>query len=71
MTNRNLKNVQRISAHLRETLTYDMAEKAYRCRNDGADPTDDDDLEQFIEELVADAVNDGYDEWDDEYLDYD
>ena len=70
MSDRNLKNVQRITAHLRETLTYDMAEKAFRCRN-GEESTDENDLELFINELIADAVNAGYDEWDDEFLDYD
>lgn len=61
--------VSEVVDRLRETLTYDMAAKAYRSRH-GADP-DDDDLESFMEELVNEHFNAGLDEWNDEYLYYD
>lgn len=54
---------------LRETLTHDMALKAYRMRH-GSDPKDDE-LENFMEELVNEHYNAGLDEWDDDFLYYD
>ena len=55
---------------LKETLTYDMALRAYKCRMDQEVP-DDDELESFMDELVAEAYNNGYDEWNEEFLVYD
>jgi hypothetical protein len=54
---------------LRDTLTYDMAEKAYRIRHD--EEPDAETLEAFMEELVNEHYNAGLDEWNDEYLYYD
>ena len=54
---------------LRATLTYDMAEKAYRIRF--GEDADLDELEAFMEELVNEHYNAGLDEWNDEYLYYD
>jgi len=64
-------DIQAIVEHLRETLTYDMALRAYRCRSGGEDPRDDAEMELFIEELIAEAVNSEYDQWIDEFLEYD
>jgi hypothetical protein len=55
--------VHSIVDHLRETLTYDMAGQMIRNRF-GVTPKDDAELEQLMEELIADAFNDGYDSWD-------
>ena len=60
------RDLKRAVEHLRETLTNDMAEKAYRCRY-GEDP-DDSVLDEFIEELINEHYNAGLDEWDDEFL---
>jgi len=62
-------DVERVVQHLRETLTYDMAEKAYRCRHGKA--PDDSELDDFIDELINEHYNAGLDEWNDEYLYYD
>jgi hypothetical protein len=49
--------------HLRDTLTHDMAMRMIPKRF-GVSPADDEELEQLMEELIADAYNDGYDSWD-------
>jgi hypothetical protein len=49
--------------HLRDTLTHDMALRIIPNRF-GVTPEDDEELEQLMEELIADAFNDGYDSWD-------
>lgn len=54
--------MQQTIEHLRETLTYDMALAAYRNRLD-EEPEDDEDLEAFMESLIADAVNAGCEDW--------
>ena len=59
--------------HLRETLTDEMALRGYRSARRG-DPNDEE-LEAFREELVADAYNFGLTDWyekgADEFLDWD
>lgn len=54
---------------LRETLTYDMVLKAYRGRF-GCDP-DENELEDFMEDLINEHYNAGLDEWNEDYLYYD
>lgn len=49
--------------HLRETLTHDRAMRIIPNRF-GVTPTNDEELEQLMEELIADAYNDGYDSWE-------
>ncbi len=65
----NSSKFENIVQHLRDTLTYDMALKAYRIRYE-KEP-DDGELETFMDELVAEHYNAGFDEWSDEYLYYD
>lgn len=55
--------INSIVEHLRETLTYDMAHRMIPNRF-GVTPTDDVELERLMEELIADAFNDGYDSWE-------
>ena len=62
-------DVDDVVERLRESLTYDMAEKAYRIRY-GKEPGAET-LEAFMEELVNEHYNAGLDEWNDEYLYYD
>lgn len=65
------RDIQSIVEHLRETLTHDMALRAYRCRMDGESPQDDEELEAFMEDLISEAVNDEYDTWDDAFVEFD
>jgi len=70
MGSRKLKrDVEQIVEHLRDTLTHDMAAKAYRCRF--GKELDDSDYEGFVDELINEHFNAGLDEWTDEYLYYD
>jgi hypothetical protein len=55
--------INSIVDHLRETLTYDMAIRMIPNRF-GVTPKNDMELDQLMEELIADAFNDGYDSWD-------
>ena len=63
-------DVQEIVERLRDSLTHDMAIRAFRCRV-GEEPSDDAELEMFMDELVAEAYNAGYEEWDEDFLVYD
>ena len=63
-------DIHEVVEHLRESLTYDMAMKAYECRY-GRTPEPSEDLEAFIDELISEAYNAGYDDWNDEFLYYD
>ena len=58
------EDVSDIVDHLRETLTHDMAMRIIPNRF-GVTPANDEELEQLMEELIADAYNDGYNSWDD------
>ncbi|TWT77754.1 hypothetical protein Pla123a_15500 [Posidoniimonas polymericola] len=58
--------VDEVVQRLRDTLTHDMATKAYRIRFD-KEP-EDAELEEFMDELVNEHYNAGLDEWTDEYL---
>lgn len=58
------EEVSRSVDHLRDTLTHDMAMRIIPNRF-GVTPANDEELEQLMEELIADAYNDGYDNWDD------
>jgi len=60
------KRAKEIVAHLRETLTDDMAAEAYRCRYGKELP--DDEYEEFIEELINEHYNAELDEWDEQFL---
>lgn len=57
-------NVQQLS----ETLTHDMALNIYRLRTGGEEPTDDADLEMFMEEIIAEAANEECQSWDDFFI---
>lgn len=56
-------NVAEIIERLRDTLTFDMARRMIPNRF-GVTPTSDDEIEALMEELIADAYNDGYDSWE-------
>ena len=62
--------VKAIVEKLRDSLTDEQARLAYKCRI-GQAPDSDAELEAFIDELVTEAYNAGYEEWDDEFIDYD
>jgi hypothetical protein len=66
---RSRRDLRQIVEHLRDTLTYDMAAKAYRCRF--GKELDDAEYESFAEDLINEHYNAGLDEWDDDYLYYD
>lgn len=55
--------INAILDHLRNTLTPDMARRMVPNRF-GIIPANDVELERMMEELIADAYNDGYDSWD-------
>jgi hypothetical protein len=63
------RQIEQVTEHLRETLTYDMAAKAYQCRY-GKDLPDDE-YEEFVNELINEHFNAELDEWDDKFLYYD
>lgn len=65
----NRPDVEEIVQHLRDTLTADMAIRAYRIRYE-RDPGPKE-LEDFMEELISEHYNAGQDEWSDDYLYYD
>jgi hypothetical protein len=50
--------------HLRDTLTHEMAMRIIPNRL-GITPQRDENLEELMEVLIADAFNDGYNNWDD------
>ena len=54
---------------LRDTLTHDMAAKVYRMRH--GEDIGEDDYEWFMEELINEHYEMGFDEWDEDYLYYD
>ncbi len=56
--------VNAIVDHLRDTLTHDMAMRIIPNRF-GMTPQGDKELEELMEELIAEAFNDGYNSWDD------
>ncbi len=66
---RSKRDFEQVVEHLRETLTYDMVAKAFRCRY--GEELDEADYESFAEELINEHYNAGLDEWNDEYLYYD
>lgn len=47
---------------LRETMPYDRAVEMY-IRSVGTEPTEEE-LEEFIDSLIAEQINAGYDNWD-------
>lgn len=57
-------HVADVVEYLRETLAPDMAERFIRNRFGQEPPDDPDQLEMVIEELIADAYNAGYEDWD-------
>jgi len=68
-TNGSRRDVEEAVQHLRDTLTHNMAIKAYRIRYE-RDPAPDE-LDAFMEELVSEHYNAGLDNWDEQYLYYD
>ena len=58
-------DVSDIADLLRETLTDDMAEAFIRSRFQEEVPDDPEQYQMLVEELIAEAFNDGYDSWDD------
>ena len=63
-------DVKAIVEKLRNSLTDEQAKLAYKCRI-GQAPESDEELEAFIDELVTEAYNAGYEEWEDDFIDYD
>ena len=58
----------KICNRLDETLTDDMALRAFRSRFDRK-PRDGNELELFRGELIADAYNAGYKKWTNDFID--
>jgi hypothetical protein len=56
-------DVDDIIDHLRDTLTHDMAMRMIPNRL-GVTPTNDKELEELMEVLIAEAYNDGFESWD-------
>ena len=56
-------DISDVIEHLRDTLTPDMAARFIRGRFGHEPPDDPEQLEMVIEELIADAFNDGYEDW--------
>lgn len=55
--------VTAVVEHLRETLTHDMAARMIPNRL-GVTPSNDKELEEYMEILISEAYNDGYSSWD-------
>lgn len=70
MSSRKLKrSTARIVEHLRDTITPEMAEKAYRCRFDRE--LSEDEYEAFVDQLITEHYNAGLDDWDEKFLFFD
>ena len=57
-------DVSKIIDHHRDTLTPEMAARFIRGRFGHEPPEDPEQLEVVIEALIADAYNDGWEDWD-------
>ena len=55
--------------HLRETLTEDMVARWWRYRMGAELPNDTMEYDGIREEMITEAYNLGFDEWDDEFVD--
>ena len=51
---------------LRDTLTHDMAARAYRCRH--GEEIGEEDYEWFMDELICEHYEMGFDQWDEDFL---